>query len=112
VQNPVPRLWILGGKPVHDTTCWGEQNGKNAPALIRRRFVPALTGELTTKAENSPRTVKGALGKVNNFITLRGSRQPASIVHRQMLRTTSALHESGQFSDSACGEIRRQKSQM
>ncbi|RUU48222.1 hypothetical protein EOD08_03440 [Mesorhizobium sp. M6A.T.Ca.TU.002.02.2.1] len=54
VQNPVPRLWVLGGKPVHDTTCWGEQTGKRPPALIRRRFVPALTGRLTTKAENTP----------------------------------------------------------
>ncbi|TIP94599.1 MAG: hypothetical protein E5X58_06105 [Mesorhizobium sp.] len=58
VQNPVHRLWITGGKPVHDTTYWGEQNGKYSPALIRRRFVPALTGRLTAKVEKIPQTVE------------------------------------------------------
>jgi hypothetical protein len=43
---------------------------------------------------------------------LDGARRPAPIVHRQRLTATLALHESGQFGDSASGEIRRQKNQM
>jgi hypothetical protein len=58
VQNPVFSLWILGGKPVRNTTCWGEQTGKHPATLIRRRFVPALTGRLTTMTENSRPNVK------------------------------------------------------
>ncbi|RWO12233.1 MAG: hypothetical protein EOS07_06470 [Mesorhizobium sp.] len=58
VQNPVHGVWILGGKPVHDTTYWGEQTGKHAPAPIRSRFVPALSAPLTTKAENIPKSLR------------------------------------------------------
>jgi hypothetical protein len=112
VRNPVPFLWILGGKPVHDTTSWGEQTGKHQPTLIRRRFVPALTGRLTAKAENILSAIKGALGNINNFIMLDDTRHPAPIVHRQRLTAMLALHESGQFGDSASGEFRLQKSQI
>jgi hypothetical protein len=50
VRKPLRNLWILGGQAVHNTRYWGEQI-KNIPAsLIRRRFVPALTGTLTTTA--------------------------------------------------------------
>ncbi|RWO53418.1 hypothetical protein [Mesorhizobium sp.] len=58
VQNPVHGVWITGGKPVHDTTYWGEQTGKHAPAPIRSRFVPALSAPLTTKAENIPKSLR------------------------------------------------------
>jgi hypothetical protein len=57
VENHLNSLWILGGKPVHDTICWGEQTGKLLTSLIRRRFVPALSGTLTTYAKNTAQVV-------------------------------------------------------
>ncbi|CCV04861.1 hypothetical protein MESS2_1440008 [Mesorhizobium metallidurans STM 2683] len=58
MQNQLHNLWIPGGKPVHNTTCWGEQNRNTEVSLIRRRFVPALTGTLTAKPETTAEKVK------------------------------------------------------
>jgi hypothetical protein len=58
VRKLFTSLWILGGKPVHNTRYWGEQTGKIGPSLIRRRFVPALTGTLTAKAETTLQMIK------------------------------------------------------
>jgi hypothetical protein len=112
VRNLSPNLWILGGKPVHNTTCWGEQTGKIAISLIRRRFVPALTGTLTAKPANTAGMVN-FIRKSQQFHNLglasptSGDASPAKVNGGK--RPTSALHESGQFSDSACGETHRQK---
>ncbi|MER9960335.1 hypothetical protein NKJ72_05140 [Mesorhizobium sp. M0045] len=58
VQKPPGSLWILGGKAVHNTTCCGEQTKKLRLSLIRRRFVPALSGTLTARAENTLEMIK------------------------------------------------------
>ncbi|MER8378550.1 hypothetical protein NKJ36_04645 [Mesorhizobium sp. M0142] len=58
VQKLPGSLWILGGKAVHNTTCCGEQTKKLCLSLIRRRFVPALSGTLTARAENTLEMIK------------------------------------------------------
>jgi hypothetical protein len=48
VHKPDRKLLTLGAQAVENTISGGEQTGKIPRSLIRRRFVPALVGKLTT----------------------------------------------------------------
>ncbi|WP_141245341.1 hypothetical protein [Mesorhizobium sp. WSM4313] len=95
-----------------NTISRGEQTGKTAGSLIRRRFVPALTGKLTVDGANVTELVK-AIKKNQQFHELEVCPQvgpdhcPAKV--NDDPGPAKAKQELGQFSDSACGETYRQK---
>ena len=99
----------LGRGLPSNTRCCGERNGKSAPKVIRRRFVPPLPRSLTGSPCKACLTRALRDEKINNFINLtlplharRGRRRGPLTYSLESTR----IRFPGHFSDSACGESR------
>jgi hypothetical protein len=76
---------FLAAPPRRDTRCCGEQSGKPVRSVIRRRFVPALSANLTRAYRQDLCVGHTRLNNLDGTLTIAASRELATRMGAQRL---------------------------